>query len=302
MTSAIWRAANAIKNGLATTVLVVAADNRDSRFGRSGVVEKIADQNMDPEFEVPYGPLFVTNFALMAQRYLHEYSVGPDAFAGLAVVERAWAGLHPGARMRTPLTLDDVLRSRMICSPLHLLDICLVTDGGAALVITGAEHVGASKKPPVYIRGYGDAAESQNVTALSDLTQPSLYRRAAERAFAMADLGPSDVDIVYPYDATTSFALWGLEQMGFAEPGQSRELVAEGAFAPGGRLPVNTHGGLLSYGHPGVPGGLLAVCEAVRQLRGECGDRQVVGAEIAVSSAIGGFLACGVNVFGTSPA
>lgn len=299
MTSAVWRASQAIASGLASTVLVMAADNRDSRFGRSGVVARIADHNMDPEFEVPYGPVFITTFALMAQRYMHEYSVGPEAFAGLAVAEREWARLNPGARMRDPLTVDDVLASRMISSPLHLLDFCLVTDGGAALVVTTPEIAETLDRQPVYIRGYGDQAESQTITALSDLTRPTLYRKAAEQAYRMADLGPDDVDVVCVYDPATSFALWGLEELGFAERGRAVELVESGALGPGGRLPVNPHGGLLSYGHPGAPGALLSLGEAVRQLRGECGPRQIPGAKTAVTSAIGGFLAVGVNVLST---
>ncbi len=296
MTSALWRASQAIASGLATTVLVMAADNRDSRFGRAGVVARIADHNMDPEFEVPYGPVFVTTFSLMAQRYMHEYGVGPEAFAGLAVAEREWAGMNDGARMRDPLTVDDVLASRMISSPLRLLDLCLVTDGGVAVVVTSAEIARSLERAPVYIRGYGDQAESQTITALSDLVRPALFRRAAEQAYGMAGIGPEDVDLVYAYDPATSFALWGLEELGFAEPGRGVELVESGALGPGGRLPLNTHGGLLSYGHPGAPGALLAVSEAVRQLRGDCGERQVEGARTAVTSAIGGFLACGVNV------
>lgn len=300
MTTGLWRASQAIASGLATTVLIMAADNRDSRFGRSGVVARIADHNMDPEFEVPYGPVFVTTFALMAQRYMHEYGVGPEAFARLAVAQREWAQMNPGARMRDPLTVDDVLGSRMISSPLHLLDFCLITDGGAALVVTSQDVAETLDKQPVYIRGYGDQAESQTITALSDLTKPSLYRNAAEQAYRMAGLGPEDVDLVCAYDPATSFALWGLEEMGFAERGRGQELVDSGAIGPGGRLPVNPHGGLLSYGHPGAPGALVSVGEAVRQLRRECGERQVPGATTAVTSAIGGFLAVGVNVLSTA--
>lgn len=297
MTSAIWRAVGAIDGGLASTVLVMSADNRETRFSRSGVVAKIAGQNMDPEFEFPFGPIFATSFALMASRYMHEYGASSEDFARAAVVQREWARLNPRARMRKPLSIEDVTGSRMIASPLHLFDICLVTDGGVAVVITAADKAREARRPPVWILGYGDVTESQNVTFLSDLTRPKLYRRAAEQAFSMAGLGPDDVDLVYPYDPTTSFVAWGLEELGFAERGEGTELICSGATGIGGRLPVNTHGGLLSYGHPGVPGALLAVGEAVQQLRGDAGERQVEGAEVAVTSAIGGFLSCGVNVF-----
>jgi acetyl-CoA acetyltransferase len=302
MASAIWRAAGAIRTGLAQVVLVMSADNRQTRLQRSGVVSRIADQNMDPEFETPHGPLFASNFALMAHRYMHEHSVTHEAFAQVAVSNRRWASLHPAARMRAPLTVDDVLSSRPITSPLNLLDICLVTDGGAAVVLVGADRAADAPRPPVHLLGFGDAAESQTVTGLSDLVRPALYRRAAGQAFLMAGIGPADVDVAYPYDPSTSFALWGMEEMGFAEPGGGAELFASGAAAPGGRLPVNTHGGLLSYAHPGVPGAMLAVVEAVRQLRGEAGERQVPGAKVAAASSMGGFMAITVNLFGTGDA
>lgn len=300
MASAVWRAAGAIDAGLAKVVLVMSADNRQSRLHRSGVVSKIADQNMDPEFETPHGPLFASNFSLMAQRYMYEYGAGHELFAHVAVSTRRWAAQHPSARMRTPLSVDDVLGSRPISSPLNLLDICLVTDGGAALVMVGADRASDGPHTPVYLLGFGDVGESQTITGLSDLVNPPLYRRAAAQAFEMASLSPAEVDLVYPYDPTTSFALWGMEQMGFAEPGAGGALFAAGATAPGGSLPVNTHGGLLSYAHPGVPGAMLAVVEATRQLRGQAGDRQVEGAEVAAASSMGGFLAITVNLFGTS--
>jgi acetyl-CoA acetyltransferase len=302
MASAIWRAAGAIRSGLADVVLVMSADNRQTRLQRSGVVSRIADQNMDPEFESPHGPLFASNFALMAHRYMHEHSVKHEAFAEVAVSTRRWASQHPAARMRTPLTIADVLNSRPISSPLNLLDICLVTDGGAAVVMVRSDRAADAPHPPVHLLGFGDVAESQTVTGLSDLVSPALYRQSADRAFRMAGIGPADVDIVYPYDPSTSFALWGMEQMGFAEPGAGAELFSSGATAPGGRLPVNTHGGLLSYAHPGVPGAMLAVAEAVRQLRGEAGERQVPGAQVAAASSMGGFMAITVNLFGTSAA
>lgn len=298
MASIVWRAATAIRSGLATVVLIVSADNRDSRLGRGDVVAKIAEQNMEPEFEVPYGPMFSTNFALMASRYLHVYGRTESDFAHLAVAQRDWARLHPSARMTSELRVQDVLESRMISSPLRLLDFCLVTDGGAAAVIVPGDMVPDLPRPPVYVLGFGDCAESQTITGLSDLTEPAFYRRATRTAFDMARIGPEEVDVVYPYDPTTSFALWGLEQMGFAAPGEAGDLASSGELGPGGALPTNTHGGLLSYAHPGVAGAALSVVEAVRQLRGECGDRQVEGAELAVTSAIGGFLAGGVNVFG----
>lgn len=300
--SMLWRAANGLRNRFADVVLVVCADNRQSRFNREGVVSRIASQNVDAEFEYPYGPIFITNFALMAQRHMHEFGTTPEQFASVAVAEREWAALHPQALMQTPLKSDDVLASRMITSPLHLLDICLVTDGGGAAVMVNGDRAADGPHPAVHLLGYGDCGDSQSVTQMTDLVRPEMVRRAADRAFTMARLERSDVSIAYPYDPTTSMAIWMLEQIGMVELGAGGSFFSSGQSRPGGRLPCNTHGGLLSYAHPGIAGSFLGIVEAVRQLRGQAGPRQVAEAKVSVMSAMGGLITAGVNILGTADA
>jgi acetyl-CoA acetyltransferase len=299
--SQVWRAATGIKNNFADVVLMIAADNRGTRFSRSGVVNRIAAQNVDPEFEFPYGPIFISNFALMAQRHMHEFGTTPEQLAMAAVVQRTWASMHPDALMRDPLTVEDVLASRMITSPLHLLDICPVTDGGGAAVMVVNDRANDGPHAPVYVRGYGECGDSQTITHLTDLIRPSMIRRASSRAFEMARLDPSDVDVAYPYAPTSFNYIWMLEQLGLCKPGEAAEFVASGETHPGGSLPCNTHGGLMSYAHPGMPGAFLNNNEAVRQLRGEAGERQVPDANVAVTSGKGGLITAGIVVLGTEP-
>jgi acetyl-CoA acetyltransferase len=287
--------------GMATRVLIVASDNRESRLSRGGVVNRIAAQNTDTEFEYPYGPLFPSAMALLAQRHMHEFGTTSEQMAKVAVGNRQWAQLHPQAMMRKPLTVEDVLASRMITSPLHLLDICLVTDGGGAAVMVAADRAKEGPKPPVYVRGFGDCAQSQGVTFIDNYVASPMLSVATGQAMRMAGIDHDDVDVLYPYDPCTFHVIWGLEQMGFCAPGSAGSFVADGHLAPGGSLPANTHGGLLSYCHPGIAGGFLSIIEAVRQLRGECGERQVRDASVAMTSAMGGFMAWGVNVFGREP-
>lgn len=298
MGSMLWRAAFALMAGLASCVLVVATDNRQSRLSRGGVVNRIASQNTDTEFEYPYGPIFPSAMALLAQRHMYEFGTTPEQLATVAVNNREWARLHPKAMMQAPLTVEDVLASRMITSPLHLFDICLVTDGGGAAVMVRADRARDTRQKPVYLLGFGDCAESQGVTFINDYTNPPFLQKATKQAMDMAGIGHADVDVLYPYDPCTFHVIWGLEQMGFCKLGEGGPFVAEGNMRPGGSLPSNTHGGLLSYCHPGISGGFLAILEASRQLRGECGARQVRDAEVAMTSAMGGYMIYGVNVLG----
>lgn len=299
MGSMLWRAAFGLLAGLAECVLVVATDNRQSRLSRGGVVNRIAAQNTDTEFEYPFGPIFPSAMALLAQRHMYEFGTTAEQLAAVAVSNREWARLHPKAMMQEPLSVADVLASRMITSPLRLLDICLVTDGGGALVMTRSDRARDTRRKPVYLLGFGDCAESQAVTFINDYTNPPFLRKATHQAMRMAQIRHEDVSVLYPYDPCTFHVIWGLEQMGFCALGEGGPFVEAGHTRPGGKLPSNTHGGLLSYCHPGISGGFLAIVEAARQLRGECGARQVQGARVAMTSAMGGFMVYGVNVLGT---
>ena len=291
--SHLLHAAAAIDAGLCEVALVVYASTQRSGGGFRGV--------SDPPnpYETPYGPRYpVSMYALAASRHMHEYGTTREQLAEVAVAAREWAKLNPKAFMRGDLTVEDVLASRMISSPLSLLDCCLVTDGGGALVVTSAEHAKDLRKAPVYLLGAAEAHWHRNISQMPDLTVTAAAE-SGPQAYEMAGIGPEDVDVAMLYDAFTINTILFLEDLGFCEKGEGGTFVEGGRIAPGGELPVNTSGGGLSYNHPGMYG-LLMLIEAVRQLRGECGERQVEGAEVALAHGNGGVLSSQVTaILGT---
>jgi len=216
----------------------------------------------------------------------------------VAVAARRWAALNPKAFARDPLSVEEVLAARTVCDPLGVLDCCLVTDGGGALVVTGAERAARSGKPPAYLLGAGVAHWHRDISQMPDLTVTAATESGA-RAYAMAGLGPADVDVVQLYDAFTINPILFLEDLGFCAKGEGGAFVSGGRIAPGGELPVNTNGGGLSYCHPGMYG-MFTVIEAVRQLRGEAGERQQDGVEVALAHGNGAVLSSQATaLFGT---
>ncbi|RIK47369.1 MAG: thiolase [Chloroflexi bacterium] len=247
------------------------------------------------QFETPYAaPMPIGQFALVAARHMYQYGTTPEQLAEVAVAARQWAQRNPKAWKREPLRVADVLESRMICSPLRRDDICLVTDGGGAVVLTTRERARNAAKRPVRVLGAGESHFGWSLTGRDDITVSAGVVSGRE-AFGMAGITPADVDVFQPYDAFTISVLIALEDLGFCAKGESGAFVEGGALAPGGRLPSMTSGGGLSYCHPGALGILLLI-EAVRQLRGEAGERQVEDAEIAVAHGIGGLYACAATV------
>jgi acetyl-CoA acetyltransferase len=244
-----------------------------------------------PEWEMPYGLRTpIGPYALAASRHMAMYGTTSEQLANIAVSTRQWATMNPRARFQDPLTVDDVLASPMQCTPLHLLDSCLVTDGAGAFVMTSAERARDLRKPPVSVLGAATHHDHNIISAMPDLTvSPGVV--SGERAFRMAGITPDDVDVLEGYDSFTITALLHLEDLGFCAKGEGGPFVENGRTAPGGALPMNTNGGGLSYTHPGMYGMFLIV-EAVRQLRGEGGDRQVANADIAVAHGCGGMLSC----------
>jgi acetyl-CoA acetyltransferase len=241
-------------------------------------------------------PTPVGGYALAAMRHMHEHGTTSAQLAEIAVATRKWAAMNPAATMRGPLSVDDVLASPMISDPLHLLDACLVTDGGGAVVVTTTEHARAiGHRKPVHVRGYGEAHTHWTIAAMPDLARLTAAEIAGREAFAMAGVRPDDIDVVELYDSFTITVLLTLEALGFCGFGEAPSLVAGGAIRPGGSFPLNTSGGGLSYCHPGQFGVLLLV-EAVRQLRGEAGARQVPGAEVALAHGTGGILSTHATV------
>ncbi|MEE4143222.1 MAG: thiolase family protein, partial [Halieaceae bacterium] len=202
---------------------------------------------------------------------------------------RAHAARNPAAQMRDPITVADVLGSRLIADPLHLLDCSLVSDGGSAIVLTSAELARDLAQAPVYLLGAGEGHTHEHISQAHSLTT-SAAREAGERAYAMAGLGPADMDFAQLYDCFTPTVLLELEDLGFCAKGEGGAFLESGATLPGGTLPVNTHGGLLSHSHPGNPGSMFALTEAVWQLRHAAGGRQVHNAGVGLVHAQGGIM------------
>ncbi len=278
----ILHAGIAVASGLADTIVVVGGGSR----GGDSHQKVLAMANAHGEFDASWGTLVPSWFALLARRHMHEFGTTSEQLAQIAVSTRAWAGMHPQAIMKKPLTIDEVINSRMISDPLHLLDCCLVNDGAGALVITSTERAKDCAKKPVYLLG---GAEDYTFRGYVDICHDWLSSGAihtGKRSLEMAGLKNSEIDLVEVYDCFTITVLRELEDLGFCKLGEGGAFVADGKLGPGGSLPTNTHGGGLSWGH--MFSGLAHGIEAVHQLRGECGPRQVKGAETALVHAQGG--------------
>ncbi|MDG1851308.1 MAG: acetyl-CoA acetyltransferase [Gammaproteobacteria bacterium] len=240
----------------------------------------------------------ITPYALAANRHMHEFGTTREQLAEVAVSARAWAQLNPAATMRDPLSVEDVVNARMIVDPLGKFDCCLISDGGAAMIMVRKDRAQDFPKKPVYMLGVGSRTDHNLISCMPDLTTTAA-KEAAAAAFSMAGVTPADIDVVELYDAFTINTILFLEDMGFCEKGEGGAFVSNGNIAPGGSLPVNTNGGGLSCVHPGMYGMFLMI-EAVQQLRGECGERQVDNAKLAACNGSGGFLASQVSaIFGT---
>ena len=256
-----------------------------------------------PEFnpyETPYRPIFPASaYALAAARHMHEYGTTREQLAEVAVAARKWALLNPVAWEKEPLTIEQVLNSRMVSWPLTVRDCCLVVDGGGAMIVTSASRARTLKKTPVYVLGVGESISHASISSMPNLTVTAA-RDSGAAAYAMAGLQARDVDMVSLYDAFTITPILFLEDLGFCPKGQGGRFVADGGIAPGGKLAVNTNGGGLSYCHPGMYG-LLVMVEAVRQVRGECGARQVKDCRVALAHGNGGVLSSQCTVLFGSP-
>jgi acetyl-CoA acetyltransferase len=240
-------------------------------------------------YEAPYKPFMPTTaYAMAAARHMHQYGTTREQLAEVAVAARQWALLNPAAWEKEPLTVEQVLKARMVSHPFTVRDCCLVTDGGGAIVMTSGERAKSLKKKPVYPIGYGEGFSHHSISNMADLTVTGAAI-SGPQAFAMAGLKPADIDVLELYDAFTITPILFLEDLGFCPKGEGGRFVSGGRIAPGGELPVDTNGGGLSYCHPGMYG-LFILIEAIRQLRGECGARQVKGAQTALVHGNGGVL------------
>lgn len=230
----------------------------------------------------------MSSYAMAAARHMHEFGTTREQLGEVALAARKWAQLNPDAFVRDDLTMDDYLGARMLCDPFNKLDCCLVTDGAAAVVMTRADVARDYAAKPAYLLGGAAETTHLEIISMPSLTETGLVK-ASSRAFAQAGIKPSDVDVVELYDAFTINTILFLEDMGFCPKGEGGRFVEGGRIAPGGELPVNTSGGGLSFCHPGMYG-LFTMVEAVQQIRGECGDRQVKDVNIAISQGNGGQL------------
>jgi len=251
-------------------------------------------------YEGPYRPFLPASaYALAASRHMHQFGTTREQLAEVAVAARKWALMNPVAWEKEPLTIEQVLNARMVSHPLTVRDCCLVTDGGGAIVITSAARAKSLKKKPVYVLGVGESLGHATIANMPDLTVTAAAE-SGPKAFRMAGLKPADVDMLSLYDAFTITPILFLEDLGFCPKGEGGRFVSNGAIAPGGKLAVNTSGGGLSYCHPGMYG-LLVMIEAVRQVRGECGQRQVKDCEIALAHGNGGVLSSQCTVLFGGP-
>jgi acetyl-CoA acetyltransferase len=286
--AAVAQAAAAIAAGQCSTVLISAADTLRTGLSAERAQAQMASTG-DPSFEAPYGLPVPGSYALVARAHMDAFGTTPEQLAQVAVTTRAHAALNPAAEKRAPISVDDVLGSRMIADPLHLLDCSLVSDGGAAIVVVAAERAGDFPHPIVRLLGAGEGRSHEHVSRAPTLVA-SAAQDAGRRAYAMAGIGPAEVDFAELYDCFTPVVLIELEDLGFCPKGEGGRFVGDGHTALGGSLPTNTHGGLLSHAHPGNPGSMFALTEAVRQLRGAAGARQVDSAEVGLVHGQGGIL------------
>ncbi len=290
----VQHAAAAIREGMCDVVLVTYGSDLLSRMGRmlgtstfSGGATRVKGPT---GFESSWGNVLAGAYAMAARRHMHEYGTTSEQLAEIAVGVREYAGLNPKAQYRDPITVEDVLSSRMIADPLHKLDCCVISDGGGAFIMTTAERARDLRKPPVYVLGAAGAQTHWTISQMPDFTTTSAAQCAPE-AFGQAGVRPEDIDTIQIYDSFTITVLLLLEDMGFCKKGEGGAFVETGALRRGGKHPMNTDGGGLSACHPGMRG-IFLINEAVRQLRGEGGDSQVPDCELAVACGSGGMLSC----------
>jgi len=276
----------AIHAGLCEVALITHGESGASRIAMPAA--RWGDDSTNVQFEQVWGTAGPsTGYGFLTTRHMHQYGTTKEQMAEVAVATRKWAALNPKAMVRDPITIADVLGSRLICWPFNLLDCCLVTDAGGAVVVTSAERARDLPKPPVYVLGTGECVTHQMVSQMPAFDRWDAAEVSGARAFAMSGVKHADIDVAEFYDAFTITPILALEALGFCQRGEGGPFVSNQRTAPGGAFPMNTNGGGLSYTHTGMYG-IFTIIEAVRQLRGECGPRQVAGAKTAVCHGTGG--------------
>ncbi|MFM7415459.1 MAG: thiolase C-terminal domain-containing protein [Alphaproteobacteria bacterium] len=289
----VRHAAAAIHAGYCKTVLITHGESGKSRV--NGTPRPAEPQSLNGQFEAPFGPMGPpTLFPIPVLRYMKTYGVTHEQMAQVAVVQREWAAKNPRAAFKDPITIDDVLNSKMIAYPFRLLQCCLVTDGGGALILTSSDRAKDFPTKPCYILGTGESVETTMVIQMQDFTSSRAFRVAGPEAFRMAGIKHSDVDHLMIYDAFAHLPMYGLEDLGFVKRGEAKDFIWERNTAPGGKLPINTNGGGLSYTHTGMYG-MFALQESVRQVRGTA-PAQVPNVKISVAHGVGGMFSASGTV------
>lgn len=292
-------AAEAIAAGQASTILVCAGENRATGQSRDQAVAALMAVG-HPYYEKPYGPSIPGFYAMIARRHMLEFGTTEEQMAAVAVTARHHASMHPNAHMRKAISVDDVMASKPIADPLKMLDCCLLSDAGGAFIVTSAERARDLKAKPAWLAGIAEYHTHEHLMCAPSLTEFGA-KETSDAAYRMAGLGPDDVDVAQLYDCFSIVPIIELEETGLCAPGEGGTYFAAGkARIGGGGTPVNTHGGMLSHAHAGAAGGLFGIVEAVRQLRGGLGPRQVEGAEVALVHNEGGILSSHCTLLLTS--
>jgi acetyl-CoA acetyltransferase len=292
--AALHHAAMAVATGQAKVVLVAAGENRATGQTRDAAVQALT-QVGHPYFENVYGPLIPAFYGMVARRYMHEYGTTREQMAQVCVQSRDHAVRHPASPMTKRITIDDVLNSKPIAEPLNMLDCCLISDSAGAFIVTSADRAADLPNNPAWLLGIGECHTHEHVTMAPSLTRYGAVE-SGQAAYSMAGLGPDDMDFAELYDCFSVVPIIEAEELGLAERGAGGELFTSGAATIEGRMPINTHGGMLSFAQAGASGGLHAIVEACRQLRGDLGERQVKNHDVALVHNEGGILSSHVTM------
>ena len=268
----LQHAYQAIKNNICNNVLILYGSTQKSNRERNFLDRPAI---FSSQFDMVAGlPSPVGAYALAAQRHMHEFGSNKEALAEIAVATRNWAKLNPNAYKKDNLTIDDVINSHPICSPLNKLDCCLVTDGGGAIVLSHSERKSDFINDPIFIKGFGETSSHSSINYMEDMSRLDVAINSSQDAYNMSKMSPRDIDFAMIYDSFTITVLMSLEALGFCEIGEGKDFVKNGNLGPNGSFPINTNGGGLSYCHPGMYS-IFTLIEACRQLWGQCGDRQL---------------------------
>lgn len=297
--NALQVASAMVAAGVVNNVLFVHTDKLGTGLSAQGGIDMFSTAGISLEWEVAFGQHYSSVAALATTRYMYETGCTDEHMAAVCVSNRKWAELNPNAFFRTPLSIDEVMASKMLSTPLRAKQSNMLFDGGGAFVVTSAERAADLPCKPVYVLGEGGCVTHFVYSQEPDLTRFG-WAKAANEAFGQAGITPADIDVAEIYDSYPIYQVIAFEELGLCERGQAGELFLKGETWPGGQIPTTTDGGMLSKGHIGAGGSVSLLIEAARQLMGKAGDRQVPDARFAIETATGGtYMDAQVTILGT---